>query len=299
MNGTYISAKTEADFFGSVWMDRILIEADGAGSAQWQSLLADDNGTFVYDVAANGALGVDGEERGIVSRNGNCFALVETDFFDGRSMEFNLRTSSGLSTAALFGDYVTGQLTLDGADLTSRLILVSADGQGLLEVGNFNGNGSSEWQYTVRDDGTLSTREDEDDSYSQNGLVGLNGNVFLSVANTVDTDDAGDYVLRVGIRRSSGMNTTVLSGTYMVCMIAPFGGTVSTARYSMVFDGAGGLTSEVIESSHIPSDGGSEYSVSPDGTLYIDGDQAGIVSADGELFMRANGAFMVGIRQAP
>lgn len=286
-------------------MDRIRLEADGAGSVQWQSLLSGNNGGFVYAVAADGTLTVDGEERGIVSRNGNYFALVETEYFDGLSMEFNLRTSSGLSTAALFGDYVTGQLTLDGADIASRLIRVSADGQGLLEMGGFNENNSSEWQYTVQDDGTLSTREDEDDAYSQNGIVGLNGNTFLSVTNADNDDDDddngddGDYVLRVGIRRSSGMSTAVLNGTYMVCMIAPFGGTVSTARYRMVFDGAGGLTSEVIESSHIPRRGGSEYSVSPDGTLYIDGDQAGIASADGELFLRANGVFMIGIRQAP
>jgi len=280
-------------------MDRIRLEADGAGSAQWQSLLSGLNGGFVYAVAADGTLTVDGEERGIVGRSGNYFALVETGYFDGLSMEFNLRTSSGLSNAALFGDYVTGQLTSDGADIASRLILVSADGQGLLEVGDFNGNDSSEWQYTVQDDGTLSTREDEDDSYSQTGLVGLNGNTFLSVTIAENDDDDGDYVFRVGIRRSAGMSTAVLSGSYMVCMIAPFAGTVSTARYRMGFDGAGGLTSEVIESSHIPRDGGSEYSVSPDGTLYIDGDRAGIVSADGELFLRANGVFMIGIRQAP
>ncbi len=285
LSGTYTMCEYGTD--PDRWTGRIELTSDGAGNLTWQQI-ADSNGdtgsgSGTYSVADDGELTIGGQDAvGIVSASGNTFILVDTDASnDDLSLHVGIKQSSGLSNSTLSGTYTICEYGTDPDRWTGRIEFTS-DGAGNLtwqQIADTNGDtGSGSGTYSVADDGGLTIGGQD-----AVGIVSASGNTFI----LVDTDASNDDLsLHVGIKQSTGLSNSVLSGTYTMC---EYGTDPDrwTGRIEFTFDGAGNLTwQQIADSNGDTGSGSGTYSVADDGELTINGQDAiGIVSADGNTFI--------------
>lgn len=267
-----ISIETEGPYAA-----RLEIEPDGKGELAYEDLYSGQSGTTSYTLSADGSLKI-GDLNVIVGPDGNVLTAVELAS-DDLSIHFGLRKSTGLDSSILNGDYVVGEFGDDGTPWVMHG-LATADGAGTLSVTDFGGE-SFVKTYSVASDGTLSTGDTENPLRPE-GLVSPNGDLFLSM-----TEGEGDGSLRVGIRKSTGMTTAMLNGTFMTSRISIMpGGEIVTSRSHWTFDGIGTWAFSTIQNSDGTSAADSmSYSVSSDGTLTIKDRPFGTVSPDGKLIL--------------
>lgn len=288
------------------WTSLIQIEADGAGNADWQTLpLPNESGRFAYTLAADNTLFLTDVARGAISPDGDCFVAVETNP-DRQSLHFGLRTSSGISAAGLSGQYIKTQINVREFPATVSRTLVEFESNNL-RIYDLDGDELDHFVFILSDNGALHVSKD-DVPYSQVGIVGLDGDVFIWM---------DGKSMNVGIRTSSQANNAMLSGTFLIGQISsgtnifenpPVSG-VWSARYHGRFDGL--TTFSVLErresdDAAVVLWGDYEYSVLADGALYLDPYNFGFVSSKGNLFVAIEDPdafdlrfFYVGIKRGP
>lgn len=161
----------------------------------------------------------------------------------------------------------------DGAGGFSSTIVYDSDGDST----PFSGT------YTVGTDGAL-TIEDTDVF----GQTSADGRYFT----TTDTSDAdGDISLGVSLKSGSGMDESDLNGTYIICQIRKDASGTMSSRMRFTFDGAGGLSGDILEDSDGSSDSlTGTYTIASDGELDmivtgLNKDFTGNVSDDGNIIL--------------
>ena len=163
----------------------------------------------------------------------------------------------------------------DGAGGFSSTTVYDSDGDST----TFSGT------YTVGIDGML-TIEDTDIS----GQTSADGS-FFATTDTNPSDADGDISLGVTLKSGSGLDNTVLNGTYTVCQIRKDVSGTMSSRMRITFDGAGVLNGDILED----SDGSTgsltgTYTVASNGELGmvvtdLSKDFIGNVSADGNIIL--------------
>ena len=189
----------------------------------------------------------------------------------------------------LDGSYRYYLFTDDTGDGWSQLNATNFDGAGGFSLTTvYDSEGDStilSGTYTVGTDGIL-TIEDTDLS----GQTSADGSFFVT-ADTNPSDTDGEISLGVALKSGSGLDVTVLNGTYTICQIRKDASGTMSSRMSFTFDGAGVLSGDILEDSNGPT--GSltgTYTVASDGELDIvvtglSKDFTGNVSADGNIIL--------------
>ena len=152
--------------------------------------------------------------------------------------------------------------------------------------------------YDIKADGTFIMGD-------ARGIVSADGQVFTMV----DADNSTDFAIYVGIKKSSGMTSAILSGDYIVTSYSTRtdgSSSVSNVGYAALHvDGSGNGSYTTLASANgdLPSFSPLPYAVNDDGT-FIMGDARGIVSADGQVFTMVDAgnsddfALYVGIKKS-
>ena len=291
-DGTYLTG--EIGLNSTPYSVRSEVVGYGDGHLEWNDITAPHgSGSFPITVAADGRIMVDGADNGIISPDGNAFATADTDAMNALGLRFGLKKSTGMTDSNLSGEYIIGAIQLS-PDPAIEPILITSSGLGTFDWEELLGPDTGTMDYSVDDDGTLTI------GGIVQGLVGLNGNLFVAVS----TDDVdSETTLRVGIRKSSGLTNASLSGSYIMCQMG-IDADLFTSIMDVSSNGSGTLTfSTIANSTGADGNGSVDYSVAADGVLSVDGQEAGIVSEDGNIFMILDldvdyEALMIGIRKS-
>jgi hypothetical protein len=196
------------------------------------------------------------------------------------SLHVGIKQAKGLSNATLNGAYTMCEYGTDPDHWTGRMKLIfnGAGNFAWQQIADSNGDTSSgSGAYSVADDGELTI-----DGQDAKGIVSADGNIFTLVDSDA-TDE--DLSLHIGVKQSTGLSNSTLSGTYTMCEYGtdpePWAG-----RIELTFDGSGNFTWQQIADSNGDTNSGSgTYSVASDGEITIIGrDTTGMVSADGNIF---------------
>jgi len=280
-NGTYIMPLMGAESSGH-WASLIELTSDGSGNFTDQELTGYlDDGSGTYAVLNNGSFSLDvpdGKCAGIISTNGEVFALVDANGKTDNTFLFHMgiKTSSGMSNADLHGTFIMAEIGVDPKHWT-----------GLIQA-TFDGKGHFTWQQLADSNGY---RDSGTGAYtvSENGRVSLDGKYIgiLSGAgelySVVDVDNQSDNTLsiHIGIKKSSGMSNADLSGTFIMAEIG-VDPKHWTGLIEVTFDGNGNFKWQQLDG--YLGNGTGNYGVSETGMVSFDGKYLGILSADGQVF---------------
>jgi hypothetical protein len=188
----------------------------------------------------------------------------------------------------LNGSYSFDLFADDHGDFWNQSDAMTLDGSGgfaLTTVYDSTGDSASiTGTYTVALDGSLTIAGTD-----LRGQTSADGNLFATTDTNPDDDD-GDIILGVGLKYGSGMDASVLNGSYIVCQIRNDGDT-KASKMSMTFSGTGTLSGTILED----TDGTTgaltgAYSVAGNGAFGMDVGGlsktfAGNVSQDGNIFL--------------
>lgn len=194
-------------------------------------------------------------------------------FGDFEVVEFGLDTSTGIPQAARFPLRFAGDGIVQG----------DADGDGVFEpIGTYGMNG----------DGTL-------DLGGATGIMNIGGDV-LATGTLVEIPD---LAIQAAVRMSRGMHASVMSGSYVICVIRgdALTGECSTRLVSGHISETGRMNWTILEDSAGATGGGTWTFDVANGQLGLAG-YLGAVKFDGSVFIAsmqdaAEGSIMVGIRR--
>jgi hypothetical protein len=283
--GTYLIGNIRVESSTGGVAAALDLEVDGAGSSEL-TIISDSTGgsgtlSHRYSIAADGGLTVNTgsgrTEKGQLSSDGELFFLVDTDTSDDSiGMTFGVRRSSGMTNADFNGTYMMSQLIIDQP--SANLIQITADGSGKFSYQSLTNENSGSATYAVADDGSVTT-VGEANAYGQ---LSYDGSVFLFV------DTSSDYPhIAIGIRQSSGMSDTDLSGIYHTAAIIFEDNDTSLfaiARGNLISDGTGHVDVNFSDISGGGTNSSSETgSVSNNGTVTTGYSMPGQLSWDGSL----------------
>jgi hypothetical protein len=235
-------------------------------------------------------------QRKVVSGFPKLFLLVATVFLfmsfavmgcNGSDGDDDDTGGSQTANDLLNGSYRFDLFADDHGDFWNQSDAMTFDGSGgfdLTIVYDSGGDSASiSGTYTVDSDGSLSIADTD-----LRGQASADGNLFATTDTNPDDDD-GDIILGVGLKYGSGLDASVMNGSYTVCQIRNDGAT-KASRMSFTFDGTGNLSGEILED----TDGTTgaltgTYTVAADGALgvVVNGLSktfGGNVSPDGNLF---------------
>ena len=216
-------------------------------------------------------------------------------------------TGGDINSARLSGSYFLAEFgnetTPSGFPWTARGSL-AADGQGAstYQVNQISRGttGTLNFPYSVTAQGLLSIGSG---AAMNTGQLSADGQYF----HLLDTDKTDqDVILRVGIKKTTALSNSTLSGEYEVYSLGGnLDGAIGTIRMKLAADGQGAGTWTVF--AHTDSNlaaGNATYAVVADGGLTLNG-MAGHLSADGSVFLVAdtnnlNGTIqiMIGVKKS-
>ncbi|MBW6512799.1 MAG: hypothetical protein K0A93_11925 [Desulfuromonadaceae bacterium] len=277
--GDFVSSAFNLTFDGS---------AIGAGE-MWHAtngLDPDPTWSFAYSILPDNTLIADnGGDIGTISYNQNYMVFSDTDVAGDDLMMMPLvRKGSGMTNASINGTYYVAQIAdengLGVPNITFTLMDWTFDGAGGMTVNYLGGGTPENGTYSVADDGAWI------DSWGK-GYFSSDRSVFAYV------ETAGpDFIdMMVGVKRGTNMTTADLYGDYVIHQIG-YVATLSRSfsdRTNVTFDGLGGYTAADQATSEGPLESGfGSYSVTADGTIYIDGVASGVMAGDGQSVVFAN-----------
>lgn len=216
-------------------------------------------------------------------------------------------TGGEINSARLSGSYFLAEFgnetTPSGLPWTASGSL-AADGQGAstYQVNQISRGttGTLSFPYSVTAQGLLSIGSG---AAMNTGQLSADGQYF----HLLDTDKTDqDVIMRVGIKKATGLSTSTLSGEYEVYSLGGnLDGSIRTIRMKLAADGHGaGIWTVLAHSDGNLEAGNAAYAVVADGGLTLDG-MAGQVSADGSVFLVAdtsnpNGTIqiMIGVKKS-
>jgi hypothetical protein len=251
-----------------------------------------DTGSYsgTYTVSTDDELTFTGTDMvGTVSADGNTFSVVDTSpagVDNSIAMGISIKTSSGITTSDVAGDFIVSQIRDDGTRPETSLFVLTLDGSGAFTgsyIADSDGSsGSLSGTYTVAGDGGFGLAITGLTKTFQ-GHASSNGGLFI----ILDIDNDGEVLLMVGLKKTTGADASIFSGDYQMHVIGGDNSGNWTSRYNAASNGAGGLTASIV------SDSGGDtgqynlsYTVAADGSLSItETGEIGIVSADGEMFI--------------
>lgn len=309
LQGDYIAGTYFDDAVDGRSASLATVHTDGAGAGSWTVTASSNDdtgaGALTYAVGADGAftMAVDGSAlRGVTTASGALLAAVEVEP-GAFGLHAALRTSSGLTNADLTGDFALVQYFNDATDGPSTAFSsVTFDGAGGgtfdVEVHSGGETGTGPFTYALAGDGGLTLSAD---GSTLEGVYNPDANALILVETRAEA-----FGLYLGLATSSGTTAATLAGAYGFARYESEG-TGALADYSaLTFDGAGGATLQILQS----SDGGQStepltYSVNDDGTFSVPeaGTSRGVVDPSGGwlAFAQLGPAQLgiaVGIRQA-
>jgi len=213
LNGEYIGVRVSS--VPSTTLSTVTFHGDSTGEFKFLAASDDDltSGGFAYSVGLDGDATIVGigtgavSSEGIVSGDGKLVSLVDTDFRGGSEdidMTVLIKTGSGLSNAAINGDYTAvsfGFYLGEGFDEETSIMSISADGGGNMEIEVLSSSSgfsdAFEATYTVNSDGRI--RIVTPDKEFLDGVVNADGDVFTFV----DTGTSDDFIeIAVAIKKT-------------------------------------------------------------------------------------------------
>lgn len=272
------------------WSAQADVTFDGGGDAAYQPI-SDSRGlpaggTRTYSIDADGVLHYAGTETGMAAQAGDFFVLVDADASDGSiSHTLGIKKSSGQTDASLQGDYIMHHFGARiGVDNYAQRFAMYFDGSGggsweiLADSRGQSGGGPS--SYSIGEDGALILPS------SSTGYISPDANLFVA---SVTSASSPSLARSLGVKKSSGRDDSALNGVYLTHELFVTDNLVNkrTTRREMTFDGAGGVTYQIIEDSLGDSGGGqTSYSVDGQGVVsYGDGLYTGMVSPNGQVLV--------------
>lgn len=296
LNGTY-RMNHFADSNGSMWNQINQVVFDGNGSLDWEIVYDSDgdtgSGSGTYEIAADGT--ITDPEDGIVSPDGSIFSMVDTDPTDDDTEIFlgiGVEMSTDMDVSKLDGNYTICQIRRDAGGTNTSRISIGFDGAGVIaglieadsdDPGPYDPISGT---YTVAGNGTMGMVL-QGITKDFTGIVSPDGNIFVIL--DTETPNDTEVLMMVGIKESSGMSVSSLSGDYQLNTFSGDspGASTWTGRIDGTFDGAGTVSAHILAESDDPNPTDPPdmaYTVADDGTLVLDG-ITGIVAPDGDSFI--------------
>ncbi len=271
------------------------LEFDGSGTVDLDEDVDGnyDDGSMAYAVYADGTMVIDTVCQGIMNADEDTAVLTDSEL--SVDTEINLilavRDSSGMTAADFTGDYISCQFGIDTSDDSHWTTRLSTTGNGAAGDIDFtilsdsNGDsGTGTVDFTIADSGRLTQTTD-----SEYGMLRSDAEFWF----LTDEDDSDDDInIIVSVKKGSGLDASILQGTYIVAQIRGEDDDAgdrnfSISRLQITSDGAGNASYEVLSDSSggAGETGTTTYTVAADGSLVITGLAEGIVSSDGSIFV--------------
>jgi hypothetical protein len=260
--------------------------ADGDTSGTYKELYREqgepDSGSFSYFMNEDRTFIIPEEDddiHGIIDDQGDVFSIVSSD--SGFALYgIGIRKSSGRTAADLSGEYWISEFVvyegfqavgLDYADFNG------ADSATLYRIENTVGElDTFGFSYSVDDDGAINFDDDLD------GIISPDGKMFVAGKTIMDEGENSTYI--IGIKKSTGIDNSTLSGSYIYNQVQTESGGLSeeTSFFARVnFDGEG--EGEVVMFLGEAESDTFEYNIESDGSFEIDS-TLGAISMDGRYF---------------
>ena len=311
LKGTYLVQQAGENSNG-VYIAQIEVTSNGNGSGNF-NILRHSQGhttpspaTFTYNVSKDGTFSVNnggGDDSGIVSQDGSLFVIVDaqTPSFDtdGEAI-LSIGIKKNCTTApVLSGDYQIGQIAVDYSTatplvFTSRVdISMTSSNTGTFTIveHSLGHTGSGDFTLATNSDCTIVVNNGLGDDF---GIASKDGSLFA----LVDADETGDsdnsIVLAIGVKKSTGLTNSSLTGDYFLGQMGQNTSGVSPANYTSqvnIYSQGDGTGNAFIAQQSLGNSGVDvpfTYSVDPIGTYSANnggGTDYGIISSNGEFFI--------------
>ena len=224
------------------------------------------------------------EGRGIVSKDGSVFSIVDTSYEP--SWQVGVKSSTDADLSLLNGGYGIFSYQVAGQNTGGTWVeSMEFDGAGGLAISEPGEDEAQTTTYAVATNGVFQYTGPIGERM---GMVSKDGKLFTyqdhDIENALTT-------MSVGIKSGTGMSNSNLVGTYIVNIIGA-GFYSMTQQYYMIFDGEGGVSSLLLSHSGGPGNSsifGNTYEVSDNGWMTVGGlpwggISSGMVSEDGSIF---------------
>ena len=170
------------------------------GSADYREIYnstgSTSHGTLSYSLSSDGTFTVEGNEKGIVSPDGNVLFIINTDPSDDSVfLMIGIKKSADIDSSIFTGRYLFGEIAYDSNFIIQELDVIPGDGSisySVIDSSDDAGDISGDFNYSLGKDGTLTT------DY-ETGMVSPDGSVVFMI----DTDPSDDSLaLAFGIKSS-------------------------------------------------------------------------------------------------
>jgi len=278
------------------WGGYFGLDFDGAGTLDVDEDLDDDydEDSVPYAAYADGTMTVDSVNNGVFNAASDTAILSDADVADDEgSIIMAIKNGSGRTNASFTGDFVACQFGFDWNDKshwTSRVAVTSAgDGTGtysiLADSSGSSGSGAIAYDmFDARGRFELTTFEEE-------GMLRQDGAVWF-MSDYSDDDSDNEYSLMVGVKKGSGLDASIFSGTYIAVQIGGDDDDAGsryfwTSRLQIIADGVDTVSYKILEDSgdDAGETGSTGFTVGSDGAMTLTDVGEGIISADGSLFL--------------
>ncbi len=266
---------------------------DGSGDYDYSILYdsTDETGDYpgTYTVTENGDFAMPGTDViGIASSDGKTVLFTDTapaGLDDAIYLGVSIEKPSGMAASDLSGDYVIGQIRHDGTRTKTAYFVFNFDGAGTLSgsclADTDDSTGDLSGTYDVSSDGALDITITGLLKDFQ-GYISEGGDVLM----VLDTDDDGEVLLMVGLKKTTGADASLFNGNYQMNQFGGDDNSQWSTRISAAADGTGNVSATLLSDSE--GDSGTynmSYSIGSDGTIELTDVGKGIISSDGNIVL--------------